>query len=144
MAAQKGDNHESSQLATQERESKINSSMGSVGAFDNSPLHLTVEKLNGKNYREWAQAIKLVIDGKGKLGFLTASHWQNLHVPPDDKGCDTGNILRCQECFPNLRTQDAALADEARRSGSHGTLHRDVGFVTRTRCQLRRGMGVHG
>ena len=71
MAAQKGDNHESSQLATQERESKINSSMGSVGAFDNSPLHLTVEKLNGKNYREWAQAIKLVIDGKGKLGFLT-------------------------------------------------------------------------
>ena len=45
--------------------------MGPVGAFDNSPLHLTIEKLNGKNYREWAQAIKLVIDGKGKLGFLT-------------------------------------------------------------------------
>ena len=71
MAAQKGDNHESSQSVTQERESEINSSMGSAGAFDNSPLHLTIEKLNGKNYREWAQAIKLVIDGKGKLGFLT-------------------------------------------------------------------------
>ena len=54
MAAQKGDNHESSQSATHERESEINSSMGSAGAFDNSPLHLTVEKLNGKNYREWA------------------------------------------------------------------------------------------
>ncbi|KAL6318188.1 hypothetical protein AAG906_035693 [Vitis piasezkii] len=27
--------------------------MGPVGGFDNSPLHLTVEKLNGKNYREW-------------------------------------------------------------------------------------------
>ena len=66
MAAHKGDNHESSQLATQERESEINFSMGSAGAFDNSPLHLTVEKLNGKNYREWAQAIKLVIDGKWK------------------------------------------------------------------------------
>ncbi|RVW27696.1 putative 3,4-dihydroxy-2-butanone kinase [Vitis vinifera] len=64
-------------------------------AFDNSPLHLTIEKLNGKNYREWAQAIKLVIDGKGKLGFLTgetrrppstdatASHkWRMM-------GCDT-------------------------------------------------------
>ena len=64
MAAHKGDNHESSQLATQERESEINFSMGSAGAFDNSPLHLTVEKLNGKNYREWAQSIKLVIDGR--------------------------------------------------------------------------------
>ena len=72
MAAQKGDNHESSQWATHERESEINSSMGSVGAFNNSPLHLTVEKLNGKNYKEWAQAIKLDIDGKGKLGFLTS------------------------------------------------------------------------
>ena len=45
--------------------------MGPVGGFDNSPLHLTVEKLNGKNYKEWAQTIKLVIDGKGKLGLLT-------------------------------------------------------------------------
>ncbi|RVW85270.1 hypothetical protein CK203_046563 [Vitis vinifera] len=70
MAAQKGDSHESNQSATHERESEINSSMGSAGAFDNSPLHLTIEKLNDKNYREWAQAIKLVIDGKGKLGFL--------------------------------------------------------------------------
>ncbi|KAJ9702785.1 hypothetical protein PVL29_004494 [Vitis rotundifolia] len=63
MDAQRGNNHE--------RVSEIHSSMGPVGAFDNSPLHLTIEKLNGKNYREWAQAIKLVINRKGKLGFLT-------------------------------------------------------------------------
>ena len=55
--------------------------MGSANAFDNSPLHLTVEKLKGKNYREWAQAIKLVIDGKGKLGFLTGETWR---PPPTD------------------------------------------------------------
>ena len=71
MVSQKGDNHESSQSITHEKESEINSSMGSAGAFDNSPLHLTIEKLNSKNYREWAQTIKLIIDGKGKLGFLT-------------------------------------------------------------------------
>ena len=71
MAAQKGDNHECNQSTTQEEELEIISSMGSAGAFDNSPLHLIVENLNGKNYKEWAQAIKLVIDGKGKLGFLT-------------------------------------------------------------------------
>ena len=40
--------------------------MGSVGAFDNFPLYLIVEKLNGKNYKKWMQAIKLVINGKGK------------------------------------------------------------------------------
>ena len=55
--------------------------MGSAGAFDNSPLHLTIEKLNGKNYREWTQAIKLVIDGNGKLGFLTG---ETRRPPPTD------------------------------------------------------------
>ena len=81
MAAQRGDNHESSQSETHERVSEIHSSMGPIGAFDNSPLHLTIEKLNGKNYREWAQAIKLVIDGKRKLGLLTdETRWP----PPTD------------------------------------------------------------
>ena len=43
--------------------------MGSASAFDNFPLHFSVEKLNGKNYIEWAQTIKVVIDRKGNLGF---------------------------------------------------------------------------
>ncbi|RVX05180.1 hypothetical protein CK203_020210 [Vitis vinifera] len=81
MAAQRGNNHESSQSATHERVSEIHSSMGPVGAFDNSPLHLSIEKLNSKNYREWAQAIKLVIDGKGKLGLLTG---ETRQPPPTD------------------------------------------------------------
>ena len=55
--------------------------MGSTGAFDNSPLHFIVEKLNGKNYREWAQTIKFVINGKGKLGFLTG---ETRRPPPTD------------------------------------------------------------
>ena len=33
-------------------------------------LQLTLHKLNGKNYLEWAQMVKLVIDEKGKLGHL--------------------------------------------------------------------------
>ncbi|RVW66857.1 hypothetical protein CK203_065731 [Vitis vinifera] len=68
-----------------------------------------------------------------------ANHWQNIYAPPNGKGCvgcDTGNILRCQECFPNLRTQDTTLADEARRSGSHGILHEMLGaeFSIASRC----------
>ena len=154
--------------------------MGSAGAFDNFPLHLTVEKLNGKNYREWPQAIKLVIDGKWKARVSyrqdstttsdrcssipkmvvrklfhhlmldqlhEVSHLGNLYVPFDGKGCvgcDMGNILWCRECFPNLRIQDATLVDGARGSRSCGILHRDVGFVARSRFQPRKGMRVHG
>ena len=66
MDGQRGNNHASSHSATHEKKSEINSTMGSVGAFDNSPLHLTVEKLNDKNYKKWTQTIKLVINGKGK------------------------------------------------------------------------------
>ncbi|RVW43722.1 hypothetical protein CK203_080482 [Vitis vinifera] len=80
MAAQRGNNHESSQLATHERVSEIHSSMGPV-VHSTTPLHLSIEKLNSKNYREWAQAIKLVIDGKGKLGLLTG---ETRRPPPTD------------------------------------------------------------
>ena len=81
MDAQNGNNHESSQSVTHERVSEIHSSMGPIDAFDNSPLHFTIEKLNGEDYREWAQAIKLVIDENGKLGLLTG---ETRRPPPTD------------------------------------------------------------
>ncbi|KAK3000202.1 hypothetical protein RJ639_023485 [Escallonia herrerae] len=34
-------------------------------------FQLTSYKLTGKNYLEWAQSVKLAIDGRGKLGHLT-------------------------------------------------------------------------
>ena len=34
-------------------------------------FQLIVEKLDEKNFQQWAQSIKLVIDSKGKLGYLT-------------------------------------------------------------------------
>lgn len=39
---------------------------GSVSSFQ-----LTGQKLNGQNFLEWAQSVKLAIDGRGKLGYLT-------------------------------------------------------------------------
>ncbi|KAK5819583.1 hypothetical protein PVK06_024596 [Gossypium arboreum] len=33
-------------------------------------FQLTSHKLNGKNYLEWSQFVKLAIDGRGKLGHL--------------------------------------------------------------------------
>ena len=37
---------------------------------NSNSFHLTIHKLNGKNYVEWAHLVKLLIDGKGKLGHL--------------------------------------------------------------------------
>lgn len=45
------------------------SSIDQVAA--NSSLQITVHKLNEKNYLEWSQPIKLAVDGRGKLGYLT-------------------------------------------------------------------------
>ena len=34
-------------------------------------MQLIGHKLNGKNYLEWAQSIKLVVDGKARLDYIT-------------------------------------------------------------------------
>ena len=35
----------------------------SVESYANSSLQILVHKLNGKNYLEWSQSVKLVVDG---------------------------------------------------------------------------------
>lgn len=42
----------------------------SAVSLTESSLQITIHKLNGKNYLEWSQSVRLVIDGKGKLGCL--------------------------------------------------------------------------
>ena len=34
-------------------------------------LQITVVRLNANNYLEWTQSVKLAVDGRGKLGYLT-------------------------------------------------------------------------
>ena len=41
-----------------------------LSIVSSNSLELTVNKLNGKNYLEWAQTVELIIDEKGKLGHL--------------------------------------------------------------------------
>lgn len=50
-------------------EAEVHSSIGS-NAFESSSFQLIVEKLNRKNFRKWAQSIKLIIKERGKLGYL--------------------------------------------------------------------------
>ncbi|KAL3520401.1 hypothetical protein ACH5RR_018550 [Cinchona calisaya] len=41
------------------------------GDVSHHSFQLTSHKLDGRNYLEWAQSVKLAIDGRGKLGHLT-------------------------------------------------------------------------
>ncbi|KZV26926.1 hypothetical protein F511_41261 [Dorcoceras hygrometricum] len=43
----------------------------SPNGLENSSVNITIHKLNGKNFLEWAQSIKLIIEGRGRLGYLT-------------------------------------------------------------------------
>ncbi|XP_057951158.1 uncharacterized protein LOC131145973 [Malania oleifera] len=60
----------SSSSETLDGNSENISTVSSLG-LDNTAFPLSVEKLNGKNFLEWAQSIKLVIEGKWRLGYLT-------------------------------------------------------------------------
>lgn len=52
--------------------------MGSIYSHDIGSLHITTHKLDGRNYLQWAQSVKLVICGRGKLGYITG----DLPIPP--------------------------------------------------------------
>ena len=62
-------------------------------AVSSNSLQLTVNKLNGKNYLEWAQTVKLVIDGKGKLGHLTGEVKKPVNNDPHLKSWRSENSL---------------------------------------------------
>lgn len=64
--------HSKESTTTEPVNSKVESlSTMSPSGLDHLSFQFTVEKLNGKNYREWAQSINLIIDGKWKQGYLT-------------------------------------------------------------------------
>ncbi|XP_073130873.1 uncharacterized protein [Henckelia pumila] len=44
--------------------------IASLSGGDASSLQITAHKLNGQNYLQWAQSVKIVICGRGKLGYL--------------------------------------------------------------------------
>lgn len=48
--------------------------------MDDSFFQVMAKKLNGRNYWEWAQSIKLVVEGKGKIRYLTGDAKQSKNV----------------------------------------------------------------
>ena len=53
-----------------------------LSGVENFPIQLTGHKLESKNYLERAQSIKLVVDGKGKLGYLTGEAKKPKQIHP--------------------------------------------------------------
>ena len=47
-----------------------------------STQHVTTHKLNGENYLQWSQSVKLFIRGRGKIGFLIGAT-QKSEVGPE-------------------------------------------------------------
>ena len=56
---------------TSETQTSRTNSIISLNGLDGSSIQLSAEKRNGQNFREWAQSVKLAVDGRGKLGYLT-------------------------------------------------------------------------
>lgn len=50
-----------------------------VSMTDSPSLQITTHKLNGSNYLQWSQSVKMFITGRGKLGYLTGA----LTAPTD-------------------------------------------------------------
>ena len=72
------------------------SAIPTVGAdyFSSNPsLQITIHKLNGSNYMEWAQSVKLSIDCRGKLGHLIREIKQQTSGDPNLKRWPLKNSL---------------------------------------------------
>ena len=59
----------------------------------NVSLQITVVRLNASNYLEWAQSIKLVIDGRGKLGYLTGEESRPEATDPSFKKWSENSLI---------------------------------------------------
>lgn len=51
--------------------SKNSEPISTITSNDSQFLQLTVKKLNGRNFKKRTQFVKLVINGKRKMGYLT-------------------------------------------------------------------------
>ncbi|XP_015061344.1 uncharacterized protein LOC107007297 isoform X2 [Solanum pennellii] len=64
-----------SETSTEDKNSSLEATAENLmtlgGNTSHMPFQLTSHRLNGKNYLEWTQSVKLVIDRHGKLGHLT-------------------------------------------------------------------------
>ena len=79
-----GDKGDSTSRATTERSNIIIGTSLEVDYSAGFALPLTIHtKLNGINYLEWLQSIKLVVKGRAKFGYLTDCIKEHVETDPN-------------------------------------------------------------
>ncbi|KAJ9693937.1 hypothetical protein PVL29_009763 [Vitis rotundifolia] len=58
--------------STKSNQSHTNQFVTTFPSEDNNSLQITAHKLNGKNYLQWSQSVKIIIYNKGKFEYLTS------------------------------------------------------------------------
>ena len=71
-------------------ESRLSNGTNPISNLDSLQSYsITSHKLNGGNYMEWSQSVKLYVQGKGKFGYLTGA----TAKPKDgEEGCERPKI----------------------------------------------------
>lgn len=81
-----GSSHHRSESSSSQSTESMASGSTSATPIDSlqpiSSLQIIVHKLNGGNYLEWAQSMKLAIDGRGKLGHMTGETTRPTSTDP--------------------------------------------------------------
>ena len=72
-------------ITSKTQTSRTNAFISSNGP-NSSSVQLSLEKLNEKNFREWAQFVKFIVDDRGKLRYLIG----------DSKELESTNVMALQ------------------------------------------------
>ena len=65
------DSNPGGSTTTSDSYTSVSGEVSTMMTETHSSFPLSIEKLHGKNYCEWAQSIKLMIAGRGKFGYLS-------------------------------------------------------------------------
>ncbi|XP_061354693.1 uncharacterized protein LOC133299272 [Gastrolobium bilobum] len=80
-------------MASSKHSSASSSAPNSQSSGDNLGLQITNHRLNGKNFLQWFQSVKLVIRAKGKMGYLEGKIKKPTENSPDYDDWEINNSL---------------------------------------------------
>ncbi|XP_075515435.1 uncharacterized protein LOC142550082 [Primulina tabacum] len=80
-------------LTSESEVTSRNTAPTSIHDMTSNSIQITVHRLNGQNFLEWSQSVKLAVDGRGKLGYLTGETARPAETEPTFKTWRSENSL---------------------------------------------------
>ncbi|KAH9657194.1 retrovirus-related pol polyprotein from transposon RE1 [Citrus sinensis] len=87
----KNSDQETSELSSEQLQRHLQPS--SYVSNDSPSLQITTHKLNGQNFLQWSQSVKMFIRGKWKIGYLTGSIKEPTEDDPKFQTWDADNSM---------------------------------------------------